>query len=142
MSPGCHRHRDIKPQNILVVGDARDVQLVDFGLAAEIRTTVSRYTQVQLDTSGTRPYMAPEQWKGRGQDARTDQHALALVAYELLAGHLPFESADFEIPNGHADELRQPLYQAMVSRGADSRAKGTLRASRLFSPKVAKGANR
>ena len=90
-------HRDIKPQNILIVGDAKDVQLVDFGLAAEIRTTVSRYTQVQLDTSGTRPYMAPEQWKGRGQDARTDQYALALVAYELLAGHLPFESADFEI---------------------------------------------
>jgi eukaryotic-like serine/threonine-protein kinase len=72
-------HRDIKPQNILVEGDADDVQVVDFGLAAEIRTTVSRYTQVQMDTSGTRPYMAPEQWKGRGQDARTDQYALAVV---------------------------------------------------------------
>jgi len=90
-------HRDIKPQNILVEGDAADVQVVDFGLAAEIRTTVSRYTQVQMDTSGTRPYMAPEQWKGQIQDARTDQYALAVVGYELLAGHLPFECDDLEI---------------------------------------------
>jgi eukaryotic-like serine/threonine-protein kinase len=90
-------HRDIKPKNILVVGDAEDVQVVDFGLAAEIRTTVSRYTRVQMDTSGTRPYMAPEQWKGQIQDAATDQYALAATAYELLAGHLPFESDDFDI---------------------------------------------
>jgi len=90
-------HRDIKPQNILVVGEASDVQVVDFGLAAEIRTTVSRYTRIQMDTSGTRPYMAPEQWRGQFQDARTDQYALAVVAYELLAGRLPFESADFDI---------------------------------------------
>ena len=90
-------HRDIKPQNILVEGDAEDVQVVDFGLAAEIRTTVSRHTQVQMDTSGTRPYMAPEQWKGQIQDARTDQYALAVVAYELLAGHLPFECDDLEV---------------------------------------------
>jgi formylglycine-generating enzyme required for sulfatase activity/serine/threonine protein kinase len=90
-------HRDIKPQNIMVVGNADDVQVVDFGLAAEIRTTVSRYSQQQMDTSGTRPYMAPEQWRGRGQDARTDQYGLAVVAYELLSGELPFESPDFDI---------------------------------------------
>ena len=90
-------HRDVKPQNILVVGDAEDVQIVDFGLAAEIRTTLSRVSQQQMDTSGTRPYMAPEQWKGQLQDARTDQYALAVVAYELISGRLPFESEDFDI---------------------------------------------
>ena len=90
-------HRDVKPQNILVVGDAEDVQIVDFGLAAEICTTLSRVSQQQMDTSGTRPYMAPEQWKGQPQDARTDQYALAVVAYELISGRLPFESADFDI---------------------------------------------
>jgi eukaryotic-like serine/threonine-protein kinase len=90
-------HRDIKPQNILVVGDADDVLIVDFGLAAEIRTTVTHFSQVRMDTSGTRPYMAPEQWKSQYQDAATDQYALAVVAYELLAGRLPFESDDFDI---------------------------------------------
>lgn len=90
-------HRDIKPENILVQGDAEDVQLVDFGLAAEIRTSVSRLSQVRMETSGTRPYMAPEQWRGDYQDHRTDQYALAVVAYELLSGHLPFDSDDFDI---------------------------------------------
>lgn len=90
-------HRDIKPQNILVAGDVADVQVVDFGLAAEIRSSVSRLSKSRLETSGTRPYMAPEQWRGEVQDARTDQYALAVVAYELLAGRLPFESPDFDM---------------------------------------------
>lgn len=87
-------HRDIKPQNIMLNADASDVQLVDFGLAAEIRTSVMRVSQVQMETCGTYPYMAPEQWRGEMQDARTDQYALAVVAFELLTGHLPFEAAD------------------------------------------------
>ena len=87
-------HRDVKPENIMVVGQGQDVQVVDFGLAAEIRTSVSRVSRVQMETSGTYPYMAPEQWRGEYQDARTDQYALAVVAYELLSGRLPFEAPD------------------------------------------------
>ncbi len=87
-------HRDIKPQNIMLQADGGDVQLVDFGLAAEVRTSVMRVSQVQMETCGTYPYMAPEQWRGEMQDARTDQYALAVVAFELLAGHLPFEATD------------------------------------------------
>jgi eukaryotic-like serine/threonine-protein kinase len=90
-------HRDIKPENILVVGAGHEVAVVDFGLAAEVHTSLSRITQNQLETSGTRPYMAPEQWRGEYQDRTTDQYSLAVVAYELLAGHLPFDSEDFDI---------------------------------------------
>jgi serine/threonine protein kinase len=90
-------HRDVKPQNIMVRSDGSDPQLVDFGLADEIRLSTSRVSKANLDISGTYPYMAPEQWRGRQQDGRTDQYALAVVAYELLAGHPPFETADPQI---------------------------------------------
>ena len=110
-------HRDIKPGNIMVetvmpppaasqvagptsqvrpatcdLGRATRirVRILDFGLAAEIRSSMSRVSTEAGDTSGTRPYMAPEQWMGRKQDGRTDQYALACVLYELLSGAPPF----------------------------------------------------
>jgi len=103
-------HRDIKPSNVVVEtvaaeprpldhgqGAARSpsaptlrVRILDFGLAAEIRSSMSRVSTEAGDTSGTRPYMAPEQWLGRKQDGRTDQYALACVLYELLSGAPPF----------------------------------------------------
>ena len=86
-------HRDIKPANIMVMPDG-ETQIIDFGLAAQIRTSMSQVSKVRMSTSGTLPYMAPEQWMGELQDARTDQYALGVVAYELLAGRLPFESAE------------------------------------------------
>ena len=66
------------------------VRILDFGLAAEIRSSMSRVSTETGDTSGTRPYMAPEQWLGKKQDGRTDQYALACVLYELLSGAPPF----------------------------------------------------
>ena len=103
-------HRDIKPSNVMVETVAAEprpldhgqdaarspsaptlrVRILDFGLAAEIRSSMSLVSTEQGDTSGTRPYMAPEQWLGRKQDGRTDQYALASVLYELLSGSPPF----------------------------------------------------
>ena len=90
-------HRDIKPSNIMI-GRKDGVQVIDFGLAEEIRTLLSQASDtVAMSSSGTRPYMAPEQWQGRVQDARTDQYALAVTAYELFAGHVPFSGSDMEL---------------------------------------------
>ncbi len=86
-------HRDVKPSNIMVetLKDGRiRARLLDFGLAAEIRSSMERVSTEQGDTSGTRPYMAPEQWLGRKQNGRADQYALACVLYELLSGAPPF----------------------------------------------------
>lgn len=86
-------HRDVKPGNIMVEtvdGGRLRARLLDFGLAAEIRSSMSRVSTETGDTSGTRPYMPPEQWLGRKQDGRTDQYALACVLYELLSGAPPF----------------------------------------------------
>ncbi len=85
-------HRDIKPANIIVneKSGKLDVKVLDFYLCAEIHSTVSYANMSTFDTSGTRPYMAPEQWTGRKQDGRTDQYALAVVLYELVSGEVPF----------------------------------------------------
>ena len=86
-------HRDIKPGNIMI-DSAGDIKILDFGLAAQIHTSMTRVSMAYHGTSGTGPYMAPEQWRGRAQGAAADQYALAVMTYEMLAGHLPFESQD------------------------------------------------
>ena len=73
-------HRDIKPANVIIRQDGA-VKVLDFGLAAQIQTSLARVSQVNYGTSGTGPYMAPEQWRGQQQDAATDQYALAVLAY-------------------------------------------------------------
>lgn len=87
------------------------VRILDFGLAAEIRSSMSRVSMERGETSGTRPYMAPEQWTGRKQDGRTDQYALACVLYELVSGAPPFsgvfETGDAEVM-ALAVESRRP----------------------------------
>jgi hypothetical protein len=85
-------HRDVKPANILV--DARPgrpdhVYLSDFGVSKGAVSSVSLTGTGQY--LGTPDYSAPEQIEGRAVDGRTDQYALACVAYQMLAGAVPFE---------------------------------------------------
>ena len=94
-------HRDIKPANIVVETDPEsqklNVHVLDFGLAAEIRNSMSRISaSSEGGRSGTRYYMAPEQWKGGDIDGAADQYALAVVLYELFSGRTPFASV-FEL---------------------------------------------
>ena len=98
-------HRDIKPSNVMIQADGA-VKILDFGLAAQIHTSMSRVSVVKHGTSGTGPYMAPEQWEGDYQDAATDQYGLAVLVYELLAGRCPFESHEVGVLREIV--LRQP----------------------------------
>jgi len=85
-------HRDVKPANILV--DAQEdrpdhVYLSDFGVSKGAVSSVSLTGAGQF--LGTPDYSAPEQIQGLSVDGRADQYALACVAYEMLAGVVPFE---------------------------------------------------
>ena len=88
-------HRDVKPSNVMIETkpDGSVVaRVLDFGLAAEIRSSMGRVSREIRDTSGTRPYMAPEQWRGAKQGPATDQYALAAMFCELVTGEVPFSS--------------------------------------------------
>ena len=87
-------HRDVKPENVMIREDGT-VKVLDFGIAR--RTMSAEGDQQKLDTvtgggsiAGTPVYMAPEQIKGRDVDARCDQFAWGVMAYELLAGDRPW----------------------------------------------------
>jgi hypothetical protein len=84
-------HRDVKPANILVdahPGRPEHVYLSDFGVSKGAVSSVSLTGAGHF--VGTPDYSAPEQIQGLAVDGRTDQYALACVAYQLLAGVLPF----------------------------------------------------
>lgn len=83
-------HRDVKPDNVLVVRDregAEHVKLIDFGMART--NSDDRLTRVGT-LIGTPPYMAPEQLLGEATDLRVDVYALGVTMFECLAGHVPY----------------------------------------------------
>ncbi len=84
-------HRDIKPAN-LMVSESGKTWLIDFGLA---KTSQNSVTQSRIDhgPSGTPFYMSPEAWRSEPIGPQADQYSLAVVAYELLAGEVPFRNA-------------------------------------------------
>jgi serine/threonine protein kinase len=81
-------HRDIKPANIMLQADGA-VKIADFGIAKAAQFTPLTQSAVIV---GSPHYMAAEQWKGEAVTGRTDQYALAAVAFGLLTGSRPFES--------------------------------------------------
>ncbi|HEX9135244.1 MAG TPA: serine/threonine-protein kinase [Ktedonobacteraceae bacterium] len=104
-------HRDVKPENMLL-GQNNQVLLSDFGIATIAHTSHSLHTQ---DFSGTIAYMAPEQIQGKSRPA-SDQYALAVISYEWLTGHCPFQGSFAEIASQHMFAPIPPLqtsYQAL-----------------------------
>jgi serine/threonine-protein kinase len=90
-------HRDLKPDNIVLIeraGQKDFVKVLDFGIAKrskEVDSQEQKLTQQGM-VLGTPPYMSPEQFTGQPIDKRSDIYSLAVMAYEMLTGRLPFRA--------------------------------------------------
>ncbi|WP_373530639.1 AAA family ATPase [Nostoc sp.] len=96
-------HKDIKPSNILINPETKQLKLIDFSIAS----LLPRETQTLVNPNvleGTLAYISPEQTgrMNRGIDYRTDFYSLGVTFYELLTGELPFQSNDpMELIHSH-----------------------------------------
>jgi serine/threonine protein kinase len=118
-------HRDLKPENIVLTdrhGNPDYVKVLDFGIA-KLHDTGDAPSLTQAGTIfGTPRYMAPEQVKGHGVDARADIYALALILHELLTGHHPFSAATaIEYLVQHVNEPVRPLSETAPDLGLSPR---------------------
>ncbi len=99
-------HRDLKPENVMVAeGDV--VRLLDFGIARFTDGFLGGNAFVSAigKAAGTPAYLSPEQAMARPADARADVYAFGVMAYQLLAGELPFKgSNDYDFITQHMEK--------------------------------------
>ena len=124
-------HRDLKPANILL-DSAERPHISDFGLARSLATPGPTQTGVVM---GTPDYLSPEQARGEAVDARSDLYALGIIAFELLAGQLPFPGGSF------AETVAQRIAgrpRSLAEAGAHVSPKLTAIVRRCLEPSPAK----
>ena len=106
-------HRDIKPQNIMVLPDG-NIKVMDFGIA---RAKNSHLTQ-DNNVLGTAHYVSPEQTRGQDLGATSDIYSLGVVMYECATGRVPFDGDDaISVALKQVNEL--PIPPSQVNPGVD-----------------------
>ncbi|HYC61681.1 MAG TPA: serine/threonine-protein kinase [Thermoanaerobaculia bacterium] len=105
-------HRDISPDNIMLVNDGESadprVKLIDLGIAKSLEATAQNLTMAGKFVGKVR-YASPEQFSGR-VDARSDLYSFGIVLYELLTGAKPITGHDyFSILGGHLQRPPRPF---------------------------------
>ena len=109
-------HRDIKPGNLMVRPDGT-VKVTDFGIARALASASLTDTGQML---GTPTYLSPEQAVGGQVTGASDIYSLGVVAYELFAGHPPFErDTPLALALAHVNDPPPPLPEAVPAGVAD-----------------------
>ncbi|XZO01633.1 MAG: AAA family ATPase [Microcoleus sp.] len=106
-------HKDIKPANILINSDSRQIQLIDFSISSLLPRETQEIQNANA-LEGTLAYISPEQTgrMNRGIDYRSDFYSLGATFYELLTGELPFVSEDaMELIHCHLAKHPIPIHQ-------------------------------
>ena len=94
-------HRDIKPQNVIILEDGR-VKIMDFGIAVALNA--GQFTQTN-SVMGTVYYIPPEQANGGAATIKSDIYSLGILMYELVTGHVPFKGDNpVEVAIKHMNE--------------------------------------
>lgn len=143
-------HRDLKPGNIQfenLQGGIRRIKVLDFGIA-KLQIDTNRQTRSGV-VIGTPRYMSPEQAMGKTRevDHRTDIYALGVIAYQMIAGVVPFDGQTFgELLLQHSNEPPPPLskyrpdispaWEVIVRRALEKKKENRFASMRAFSDAV------
>jgi eukaryotic-like serine/threonine-protein kinase len=102
-------HRDIKPGNLLITDDGR-VKVTDFGIAGAAPGSQATDASDAGLVLGTAAYMSPEQAEGKPVTPASDVYSLGIVAYQCVAGRLPFTAGTpLALAIAHAEDRPRPL---------------------------------
>ena len=133
-------HKDIKPTNILIHPETKQVQLIDFSISSLLPTEQQQLINPNV-LEGTLGYISPEQTgrMNRGIDYRTDFYSLGVTFFKLLTGELPFTTTDpmklvychitqtVQFPvNTEIPEVLQEIVIKLMSKNAEDRYQSAL----------------
>ena len=112
-------HRDIKPANMMLSSDGL-VKLTDFGIARS-RNDVT--LTAAGTTTGSLPYMSPEQVNAEPTDARSDLYSVGISLYEMVTGQRPFQAdSDFAVMVAHLKEVPRAPMELAPALGSELNA--------------------
>ena len=96
-------HRDLKPDNLILVGPDETLKVLDFGVAKIVASDHNESMALSSNNLvwGSPRYMAPERVRGVGDDPRSDIYALGCIAFELLIGSAPFTGTSDDVIKAH-----------------------------------------
>ncbi len=112
-------HRDIKPQNILLLPNAT-IKVTDFGIASFKRGEIK--APVETEALGSVHYVSPEQAQGEYTDEKSDIYSVGIVLYEMLTGKPPFEGGsdeDIALMHIHRDPVKPSVLNSSIPVGIE-----------------------